>query len=227
MILNEHSELRGKHAMFSPSQPSWLNYDEEKIVERMINYYRAPLGTEIHEFCEGRIRRKRRINKSAKVYQLVEDFIFTKYTYLNDGAQFEYGLKLIEHLDCIPDETWLTVQSYVNDAISYRMIPEQPVKFNDKVFGTADAFTFKNNTLRIHDLKTGSGPVHIEQLRTYAAIFCLEYSIKPGDINMELRIYQLGEVLIDTPTVADIAPIMDQIITVGKLSNKINRGQEG
>ena len=226
MILNEHSELRGKHAMFSPSSPSWMNYDEGKIIDRMANYYRAPLGTEIHEFCEGKILRRRRFLRSSKICQEMEDFLFTKYTFLNEGKQLPYGLKLIDHLNCIPDATWATVHEYVNDGIGFRMKPEQPVQYNDKVFGTADTFGFSNNTLRIHDLKTGDGPVHIEQLRGYAAIFCLEYNIKPGDIQMELRIYQSGQVLIDNPTVADIAPIMDQIITIGKISNKMFRGQE-
>lgn len=39
--------------------------------------------------------------------------------------------------------------------------------------------------LRIHDLKTGISPVHMDQLLIYAALFCLEYKIKPGSIDTD------------------------------------------
>ena len=91
--------------------------------------------------------------------------------------------------------------------------------YSPRFFGTADAISFdeKKKLLRIHDLKTGRTPVHIEQLRIYAALFCLEYKIKPGEIEMELRIYQSNEIEIDKPTAEDILPIMDKIIHFDKL----------
>ncbi len=75
--------------------------------------------------------------------------------------------------------------------------------------------------MRIHDLKTGVTKTHIEQLRIYAALFCLEYHVKPSDIEMELRIYQNDEILIDNPEVSDIVPIIDKIITSDKIISKI------
>ena len=97
---------------------------------------------------------------------------------------------------------------------------------SDNCFGTADAILFRNNFLRIHDLKTGKIPAHMEQLEIYAALFCLEYKVKPGDIEMELRIYQNNEILYHNPTAEDIVPIMDRIITFDKVIKKI-REQEG
>lgn len=91
--------------------------------------------------------------------------------------------------------------------------------------GTADAISFRNNFLRIHDLKTGVRPVHIEQLEIYAALFCLEYKVKPGDIKIELRIYQNDEVLVHEPTAEDILPIMDKIVHLNKLLENIERGE--
>ena len=70
--------------------------------------------------------------------------------------------------------------------------------------------------LRIHDLKTGATPAHIEQLLIYAAFFCLEYRIKPGEIDIELRIYQNDEILYHKPEADEILPIMDKIITDNK-----------
>ena len=83
--------------------------------------------------------------------------------------------------------------------------------------GTADAISFRNNFLRIHDLKTGTRPVHIEQLEIYAALFCLEYKYKPSDIQIELRIYQNDEVLFHNPAPEEIEEIMNKIVYVDKL----------
>lgn len=114
-----------------------------------------------------------------------------------------------------------TLNMYVNDAIGFKMIPEQPLFYSENCFGTADAISFRKDFLRIHDLKTGETPTHMEQLEIYAALFCLEYGYKPGNIGMELRIYQHDDVVIHTPTAEDIAPIMDRIITSDKIINKI------
>lgn len=114
-----------------------------------------------------------------------------------------------------------TLNMYVNDAIGYKMTPEQVLFYSDNCFGTADSISFRNGFLRIHDLKTGAIPAHMEQLRIYAALFCLEYKMKPGEIETELRIYQNNEIIYDTPTAEDILPIMDKIITFDKIINRI------
>lgn len=119
-----------------------------------------------------------------------------------------------------------TFNMYVNDAIGFRMTPEQVLYYSDNVFGTADAISFKNGLLRIHDLKTGEIPAHMEQLEIYAALFCLEYNQKPSNIEMELRLYQSNEILYHTPTAEDIVPIMDKIITFDKIISKIKSEED-
>ena len=114
-----------------------------------------------------------------------------------------------------------TLNMFVNDAIGYKMNSEQVLYYSMNCFGTADAICFRNNMLRIHDLKTGKVPAHFEQLMVYAALFCLEYDFKPSDIGMELRIYQSNDVLFMNPDVSDIVPIMDRIITADKIISKI------
>ena len=114
-----------------------------------------------------------------------------------------------------------TLNMYVNDAIGFKMKPEQVLYYSDNCFGTADAIIFRNNLLRIHDLKTGVTRAHMEQLEIYAALFCLEYNKKPSDIDMELRIYQNNEILVHNPTVEDILPIMVKIITFDKLIDRM------
>lgn len=114
-----------------------------------------------------------------------------------------------------------TLNLYVNDAIGYHMTPEQILYYSDNCFGTADAILFKNNFLRIHDLKTGVGKTHIEQLEIYAALFCLEYKFDPEKIGIELRIYQNDEVRIHQPLPEEIRSIMNQIIEFDKVIERV------
>lgn len=115
-----------------------------------------------------------------------------------------------------------TLYKYVNDAIGFRMQTEVVLYYSDRFFGTADAISFRDGMLRIHDLKTGKTEVKMEQLMVYAALFCLEYRIKPGEIDMELRIYQNDEILYHNPTVDEIAHIMDRIKHLDKLLEKLD-----
>lgn len=132
----------------------------------------------------------------------------------------EFAAKCIQLGQKLP-KSHKTLNMYVNDAIGYRLTPEQVLYYSENCFGTADAIGFKNGLLRVHDLKTGFIPAHMEQLEIYAALFCLEYKIKPAEIEMELRIYQSDEILYHKPTVEDILPIMDRIITSDKIISKI------
>jgi hypothetical protein len=114
-----------------------------------------------------------------------------------------------------------SLNQYVNDAIGYRMTPEQILFYSVNSFGTCDAISFKENFLRIHDLKTGISQVSIHQLEIYAALFCLEYSVKPFDISIELRIYQSDDVTINIPFPETIVDVMNKIITADKIIEKV------
>lgn len=59
--------------------------------------------------------------------------------------------------------------------------------------------------------------MHIEQLEIYAALFCLEYKVKPADIKIELRIYQNDEILVHEPEADEIIVIMNKIIHLNKI----------
>lgn len=119
-----------------------------------------------------------------------------------------------------------TLNMYVNDAIGFKMTPEQPLFYSENCFGTADSIAFRDDRLRIHDLKTGITPAHMEQLMIYAALFCLEYKIKPAEIEIELRLYQNNTILYHNPTVEELVPIIDKIVIFDKIINKIKE-QEG
>ena len=119
-----------------------------------------------------------------------------------------------------------TLNMYVNDAIGFKMVPEQILYYSENCFGTADAIIFRNGLLRIHDLKTGETPTHMEQLEIYAALFCLEYKKNPEDIDIELRIYQYDDILCLNPTAEEITTIKDKIITFDKIINKMKAEEE-
>lgn len=120
----------------------------------------------------------------------------------------------------------VTLNSYVNDAIKYRMTPEQILYYSPNCFGTADAISFRRNKLRIHDLKTGVTKTHMEQLMIYAALFCLEYKIKPTMIDIELRIYQNDDIVTYIPSPEEIEDIMNKIVEFDKILNHIKLDQE-
>lgn len=181
MKFHSYSNLEGLHAPFSPSQPSWLRYDDDKAVEVFNNRKAAEMGSRLHKWAKDTIDLGIKQSRSKK-----------------------------------------TLSVYVNDAIGYKMDTEVVLFYSDRFFGTADAICFRNNMLRIHDLKTGKTRVHMEQLEIYAALFCLEYKIKPGEIEMELRIYQNNEIIVHNPTAEDILPIMDKIIQLDKLLGKLD-----
>lgn len=144
-------------------------------------------------------------------------------TILHEWAKMtiDLGIKL-------PD-TKQTLNAYVNDAIGFRMDTEVILFYSPMFYGTADAICFRKingrDFLRIHDLKTGEEPASIEQLKVYAALFCLEYNIRPGDIDMELRIYQNDEIKYSYPTAEDILPIMDFIVSRNKLLEQVENGE--
>lgn len=152
-------------------------------------------------------------------------YTYNKYLATLKGTRLHaYAAESIELGQKLP-KSRKTLNMYVNDAIGYKMQVEQVLFYSENCFGTADAISFRNSTLRIHDLKTGVVPAHMEQLMIYAALFCLEYNIKPGDIKIELRIYQNNEILYHNPTAEEVLPIMDKIISFDKLINKIKQGE--
>lgn len=143
--------------------------------------------------------------------------VYAKRKAARRGTQLHEWAKKTIDLGIKQPRSKQTLYAYVNDAIGYKMSTEVVLFYSERFFGTADAICFRNGVLRIHDLKTGEEPASMEQLVVYAALFCLEYGIRPGDIEIELRLYQNDEVVYFNPTVEDVAPVMDKIVHLDKL----------
>jgi len=170
------------HAIFSPSQPSWLNYSDEQTIERYCKAQAKEMGTRLHEWAAETISLNIRQSRSHK-----------------------------------------TLNMFINDAIGFRMTPENEVThptrfvYSEFFFGTCDAYCYNNGVLRIHDLKTGKGPVHPEQLEIYAALFFLQEKLDPFKTQTILRIYQNDDVMEWEPEAEKIKGIMDLIVKRDKL----------
>lgn len=200
MVFETYSDLVGEHAFLSPSQPQWLRYSEEKLVERYLNSQAQERGTELHQFAHDAIR-----------------------------------------LNRIQPRNKDSLNMFINDAIGFKMSSEQPLYYHGFCFGTADAIQYKRNYLRIHDLKTGVVEGKMDQLKIYAALFCLNYQklthmlrmdgksdidiaakwdLKPSELHfdprkmtdIELRIYQYGDITVEHPDPEEILSFMDIIV---------------
>lgn len=114
-----------------------------------------------------------------------------------------------------------SINQFVNDSIGFRMTSEQTLFYSENCFGTADAISYEETpegkSLRIFDLKTGSSRVTFRQLHVYSALFCLEYNCDPFDLNIELRIYQNNEILIQSPDPTEVRAIIDTIVKFDKI----------
>mgnify|MGYP002679415795 CR=1 FL=1 len=151
--------------------------------------------------------------------KLVQSYM--NFTAAQKGSELHsFAAQCIRLKQKLPKST-KTLNAYVNDAIGYRMVPEQVLLYSENCFGTADTISFNKRLLRIHDLKTGLIPAHIEQLEIYAALFCLEYDQKPSEIEMELRIYQNDAVVYHSPEPDDISYIMNKIILFDKVLRQL------
>ena len=208
MSFEDYSIPEGSHAIFGASKSSWLNdADDDQIISRYINSFASTIGTSTHKFAKCCIDKKIRLSKNDKkllLYHLLTD----------PEANIPKAVIDLDYL-------FPNVRNYVNDAITMHMQTEKRLIYSDLSYGTADAISCVNNYLRIHDLKTGKNPVHIDQLMIYAAYFCLDQDIRPRNLTgIELRIYQNAEIIFHNPKVEEIETIMEKSIYTNHVINK-------
>lgn len=216
MEFYRHPELEGKHAILSASSWRWLKDDEEGLIKRLCSQHSTDIGTILHEVAYKYITYRIKLNKYDKKNVMLE--------LLTNGIP---GF-IIDSLDF--DAMFDNLMNYVNDAIGFKMKPEVVLRYSNNFFGTADAISYseEKRILRIHDFKSGTTPAHIEQLLIYAALFCLEYRIKPNEIErIELRIYQrnkdnIPEILFHNPEADEIVSVIDTIVALDKYINKLS-----
>lgn len=208
MKWNEHRNLEGCHAFLSPSKYTWIAKTNEEIVQSYMNSYSQAIGTLMHAYAADYIRFREKLKKS--------DARSAKIDLMRRGIP-EFAIDVRSFFS--------TVMSYVNDAIDYLMDPEIPLYYSDLCFGTADSIQFTHGSggslLRIHDLKTGQTIAKMDQLKSYAALFFLEYGYKPELVHTELRIYQSDDILVLEPEPEEIKEVMNAIVEKDRVLQKL------
>lgn len=152
------------------------------------------------------------------------DLTFSRWLAAQRGTELHVLAQQLIKLGVKLPKSNKTLNLYVNDAIGFKMHTEQILYYSDNCFGTADAIAFRNNFLRIHDLKNGITSASMQQLMIYASLFCLEYHVNPFEIETELRLYQSDDILIHNPIPDDIRHIMDKIIVFDKRLEQLKSG---
>lgn len=181
MRWNNHSRLKGCHALLSPSQHQWLRYDDDKLVKTYLNKQAAQIGTERHEFAA------KAIELGIKLY-LDERNPDTLAMYVNDAIDAGMSPEVVL---CYNDFAFGT-----SDAIFFdenRMIL--------KIF---DLKTGANSVVKEDE----DGFYILEQCEIYAALFCLEYGYDPARLDIELRIYQNQQIYPEVPDIDRLYSIM-------------------
>lgn len=206
MIFNNHSNLEGHHAILSASNYRWLNYDDEDLYRKYISSFATVVGDALHELAKDLIENRIKLSKTDKKIVLLH--------LLKKG---------IPRSVIDMERIFYNFMTYVNDCIGFGMTPEVLLHYTDFCFGTTDAICFreKEKILIIHDYKSGTTPVKIEQLLIYVALFCLEYRYKPGELDITCRIYQNNEVLVYKPEAEEIEAIIKCMIYSNKFMNKM------
>ena len=85
MNFNKHLNLEGLHATFSPSQSSWLRYDDDKAVDVYLNKKASEMGTRLHAWAKETIDLGIKQPRSKK----------TIYSYVNDAIGFKMDTEVI------------------------------------------------------------------------------------------------------------------------------------
>ena len=111
MNFKSHYDLKGKHAILSPSTHRWINYTPERIQTIYENQLAVARGTKLHAYAEEAIRLNRRqLNDGDTVNTYINDAIMyqmepevllygTKYCFgTADAIKFENGVLRVHDL---------------------------------------------------------------------------------------------------------------------------------
>lgn len=220
MIWKTHLDIKNTHALFSASQHSWLNYDDDQIRAKRVNANRAMIGTLLHAFCHKQIVTSDRIRSVSEAIGRFKTFVTNLYWDEKEDCLKQEGVKIMTAIKFVPKEMYLSVMMFINDAIGFHMESEKELKYSDVLYGTADAISFNNSELRVHDLKTGLKPIEDPtQLVIYCALFCLDYKVSPEQCKrIIVCVYQNGEIKSCEVSVEQLSKVIERMKHVNEVS---------
>lgn len=178
MTWNDHSRYEGQHSLFSPSQPSWLNYDQDRLIIFLNNIKAKERGTRLHKFAQDCIELGQRLPKKPTT---------TLSLYVNDAISFNMRAEQV-----------LFYSKYIfgtTDAIHF---DGSLLRIHDLKTGSIPG---KLDQLLIYDalfcLEYGIEPNDIEHsLRIYQFDTFVESSPAPEEVNRAMnQIVRINELL--------------------------------
>jgi hypothetical protein len=191
----QHPNLAGTHAFLSASQNSWVNYTEDKLIERLSTTEAAARGTRLHAWAaEAILLGRRQPEEDDPNHDIL-------CRYINDALD----------LGMIPEQVLMySMYAYgTADTIGF-----EPYEDHERFAGF----------LRIHDYKSGKIKTSEIQLYIYAAFFCLEYGFMPFQIEGELRIYQGDKIRAYELDRADLSVIYEKIKAYNRIVEEQRMG---
>lgn len=87
MNWKNYSYLSNTHAFLSPSRYHWINYSDDKLLERYINHKRVELGTRLHALAAELISLARRQPQTGEAFN----------AFVNDAIGFGMSPEVILH----------------------------------------------------------------------------------------------------------------------------------
>ena len=116
MIWNKHFSLEGQHAFLSPSQYAWLNYDDDKLIDRFQNLQAAKRGSEIHELAAPAIKHKIQMPNDNKTIN----------AYINDGIKYRMDPEVLLYYSrwCFGTADSLSCRILVAETLRERVSPD-------------------------------------------------------------------------------------------------------
>lgn len=169
MQFNRHFNLEGQHAPFSPSQSSWLRYDDDKTIEFFENKKAAERGTRLHQWVKETIDLGIKQPRSKR----------TLYSYVNDAIGFDMKTEVILYYS---DRFFGTA-----DSISFRKNPDTGrmiLRIHDLKTGKTDVHMEQLEVYAaLFCLEYGYKPIEIDmELRIYQNDEILYHIPEPEDI---------------------------------------------
>jgi hypothetical protein len=164
MNFNNHWELEGRHSFLSPSSYHWVNYSEEKLEERYLNYLATERGTRLHALAKELIDLGVKLPRSNKTLNL----------YVNDAIGYKMNTEqpLFYSYNCFGTA----------DAISFR---KNLLRIHDLKTGqTPASMTQLEVYSAIFCLEYDVNPIDISmELRIYQNDTVLVHEPEPVDIS--------------------------------------------
>lgn len=190
MQWNQHSSLRGMHALLGASKSHWLRYDDEKMRQYLISREAAAKGTRLHALAHMLIQERQKLPDNKK----------TLNRYVNDGIGY---LMRSEQLLFYSEYCFGTA-----DTISFREPNEE--KGRPAYLRISDLKT-GDGKVSIEQLLIYAALFFLEYDK-----YLWELGIRPADVKTELRIYQNDDVELWRADPEDIIAIMDRIVSADK-----------